>query len=378
MSPDGIWVTFHIIRQPNTSINPSIATPDLPVTIDVSKTASDATNLNMQLGAMASGCSTSGSPAITNSGIISTTQAVTLALDGHSSVGVDVTGTWTGTLIFEGLIGSSWSAVDAFNLSTELTSSTTTTNGTFIYVQLGGISQIRVRGNTLASGSAVVLITANQGSFNYPLFARGQGATIGSYGVQLGGVDATTNTFQFQKVNTLGAAGVYLESSNKAAYTVSGLPITPPATPTDIVTLYGSATKTVRILRIVLNSTQNTIGINDWFIVKRSTANTGGTSAAVTAVPLDSNFAAPTATNLRYTANPTALGTVVGNVAIVNIVSPPTAPGTSGTSYIPYVFDFTNNPLVIRGVAQGIAINFNGAALPAGLSVNYQITWTEE
>jgi hypothetical protein len=311
-------------------------------------------------------------------GVITTTQSVPVLIDGNTSVGIEITGTWTGTVVFESLVGATWSLTDAFNVATELTSSSTTVSGVFTLVNVAGITQVRVRGLTVATGSAVVMIVSNNGNFTYPLFARSQGSTIGSYGVQLGGVDESTSTFQFQKVNTLGAAGIYIEGSNKPTYSVSGPPITPPAaTPTDIVTLYGSATKVVRILRIVLNSTQTTLGINDWFIIKRSTVNTGGASTAVTPVPHDSNFPASTATNLRYTANPTALGTLVGNAAIVNIVSPPSAPGTSGTAYVPYVFDFTNDPIVLRGVAQGVAINFNGAALPAGLSVNYHIVYRE-
>jgi hypothetical protein len=38
-SPDGEWVLFHNIRQPNTSLNPSIQDPNLPMTVNVSKTA---------------------------------------------------------------------------------------------------------------------------------------------------------------------------------------------------------------------------------------------------------------------------------------------------------------------------------------------------
>lgn len=38
-SPDGEWVIFHNVRQPNTSFDPSIRNPNLPMTVDVSKTA---------------------------------------------------------------------------------------------------------------------------------------------------------------------------------------------------------------------------------------------------------------------------------------------------------------------------------------------------
>jgi hypothetical protein len=58
-SPDGIWVNFHTIKQPNSALNPSIQNPNLPITLDVSKTASDATNLIMSTACWAGGTSSS-------------------------------------------------------------------------------------------------------------------------------------------------------------------------------------------------------------------------------------------------------------------------------------------------------------------------------
>lgn len=45
-SPDGQWVIFHNIRQPNTSATPSIANPNLPMTVEVART-SGSTNLTI-------------------------------------------------------------------------------------------------------------------------------------------------------------------------------------------------------------------------------------------------------------------------------------------------------------------------------------------
>jgi hypothetical protein len=45
LSPDGVWVTFHTIKQPNSSLNPSIANPNLPMTVDVQKSGANSTNL---------------------------------------------------------------------------------------------------------------------------------------------------------------------------------------------------------------------------------------------------------------------------------------------------------------------------------------------
>jgi len=54
-SPDAKWIVFHTIKMPNSQLNPSIEMPDLPMTIDVKKTASDATNLKIWTACWAAG-----------------------------------------------------------------------------------------------------------------------------------------------------------------------------------------------------------------------------------------------------------------------------------------------------------------------------------
>jgi len=56
-SPDGVWINFHTIKQPNSSLNPSIQNPNLPITLDVKKTASNATNLIVATACWAGGTS---------------------------------------------------------------------------------------------------------------------------------------------------------------------------------------------------------------------------------------------------------------------------------------------------------------------------------
>ena len=54
-SPDGTWINFHTIKQPNSSLNPSVANPNLPMTVDVSKTSADATLLTIYTACWAAG-----------------------------------------------------------------------------------------------------------------------------------------------------------------------------------------------------------------------------------------------------------------------------------------------------------------------------------
>ena len=55
MAPDGQWVLFQIVRQPNTSTGLSIETPDLAPFIEVEKVGADATPLSVRTGSLDAG-----------------------------------------------------------------------------------------------------------------------------------------------------------------------------------------------------------------------------------------------------------------------------------------------------------------------------------
>lgn len=164
----------------------------------------------------------------------------------------------------------------------------------------------------------------------------------------------------------------------RATYSAAAAAIAPPATPTDICKISGSATKTIYVHRVEISSTQTTAGTNTFFLVKRSTDNAGGTSAAMTAIPFVSVSPAAGATILSYTGNPT-LGTTVGNVKALHLFSP--APGSVAVPSIG-AWDFNLNPdtqaFVLSGANEVLSVNFAGAALPTGLSVNCSFSWSEK
>lgn len=99
----------------------------------------------------------------------------------------------------------------------------------------------------------------------------------------------------------------------RATYSAATAAFASAATATDIFIVQGSATKTIRVIAVKVFATQTTAGAGNIFLLKRSTANTGGTTVATTRVPLDSQYPAATATVQHYTANPT-VGTLVGNI----------------------------------------------------------------
>jgi hypothetical protein len=131
------------------------------------------------------------------------------------------------------------------------------------------------------------------------------------------------------------------------------------------------------VFRIGFSAQETTAGVANVLLVKRSSANSGGTSAAATAVPNDSTNPAATATVLNYTANPTALGTAVGTVRAARIFIP-----TSGTDTSDFVneWDFGNiigQAIVLRGTSQVLAINLNATTVTGGTWTCY-VEWSEE
>lgn len=149
------------------------------------------------------------------------------------------------------------------------------------------------------------------------------------------------------------------------------------ATPTDIVVLRGSATKTVRLKKV---------GVKVWWdtgaaglavpiaLKKHTTANTAGTSTTPTPVQFDSGDAAASAVVLQYSANPTITGTPVSFASLqAGTLALETVSGAEWS-----FLDF-EHAMVLRGVAQEVAINLAGfAGTQTGLNIAYEIVWSEE
>jgi hypothetical protein len=243
LSPDGVWVTFHKILYPNSSTLTSIQSTSLPLTIDVSKTASDSTNLIMSIGCWAAGTSA-----------LATTRKLGL-----------------------------------------------------------GVGQ---------NDSALIV----------------------------------------QSIPNDGAKASYASG-------IVGLNVTNSAT--DIFTIAGSATKIIRVTRITLTASQTTAAQRDLVLLRRSTANTAGTSSNPAKVSYDSTNSAATITS--YTANPT-LGTLVGNIRTRKVYIG-TATGNSDEA----VFDFGTRPsqaVVLRGANEMLCLNLNGVTSSGNL-IDINIEWTE-
>ena len=192
-------------------------------------------------------------------------------------------------------------------------------------------------------------------------------------------------TSKAARVTLYDAAGREVSAQSKAAYAASGT-FTPPATPTDMVTIAGSASKIVRVISFFIATTNTAAGSQQFLLIKRSSANTAGTFVAATMVPYDSTDAGATAVVGHYTANPTGLGTAVGTIKTIRAASPVAVPGSfagvrenAGQDFlVDEVNSRVDRAITLRGIAQVLALNFAGAALVAGQTHAYSVVWTEE
>jgi hypothetical protein len=162
----------------------------------------------------------------------------------------------------------------------------------------------------------------------------------------------------------------------KATYCAVTKNLSPAASATDIFVITGSASKTVRITRLVVSATQTTASQVYLGLDLGSTADTGGTSAAVNATKLNSSNPAASATVASYSANPTkgSSSTIWASTIFV--------PALSTTSYaapteIRFGGPSPEQAVVLQGTAQQLAVNLNGSTVTGG-SYDIAVYWTEE
>ena len=151
--------------------------------------------------------------------------------------------------------------------------------------------------------------------------------------------------------------------------------ITPAATTGDVSELLGSASKTLYIKRVLVNLAVSSNGTfpPKVYLVKRSSADSGGTFASVTVVPLDSNNSTY-GTCKSFTANPTT-GTAVGTIATSILGTAYLSVNGTTQSTVLYESAPDKPPLVLRGTSEGLCVNFNGVKPDSGtptVSVTYE------
>lgn len=165
-----------------------------------------------------------------------------------------------------------------------------------------------------------------------------------------------------------------------ATYHAGILGLVPAASGTDFFTIQGSATNVVRVKSIECSGTTTAAATIAVQMVRRSTADTTGTSTTLSMVPSDTSDPASTALVKAYTVNPGALGTIVGGPIRTGMLTTTTVASSAieQTPQLGWVFGLNNDKEpTLRGVAQTLALNLNAASISAGALIACDVEYTE-
>lgn len=198
---------------------------------------------------------------------------------------------------------------------------------------------------------------------------------------------AQVNTFNggcaaVGSVNNVPRNGVSCPSDSVApTYGAASIGLVPASAATDVACITGNATTITRLQQIRVSGSAGTLVSLPIVITKHASANTGGTAATTTALPVpykfDSLNPAPLSTTTAYTANPTIADSTPGiidiGIATLNV--------TTVAGGAPVTFSWTtrayNEAPVLRGVAQQLCVNLNGVSVSSGV-LGVSFMWTEQ
>lgn len=151
-----------------------------------------------------------------------------------------------------------------------------------------------------------------------------------------------------------------------------------------VVSLQGSATKTVRVHRVMIGGAATALSDTLFGLIRTSALGAGGTTVNPTIAKLDTSSATATAVPAHYTATLKAAGTPVGgNISTIRLfqdtVTTPTVASREASLLFPERGAVIGQAIVLRGVAEFIEIqNQNAGNLAAGTVLEYVIEWSED
>jgi hypothetical protein len=335
-------------------------------------------------------------------------------LANQATVSINVAGTYTGALSIQlsqdnGTTGQTvTNALAVTNQVTNAQSATIASAAVGVFlVNVAAWESVRVSALAAVTGTANVRIKAVTNNFYHALFGPLPTGTntIGTVNLGTAGTSATSLGKAEDNAHASGDVGVfelgvrrdalttsasasgdyneittnrfgaqYVAGFRTAARTYSASAnITLAASATDVFAFFGNGTSTVQVTKIRITGIQTTTGIVDFILVRRSTANTGGTSSNFSLALHETTDAANNSTPIAYTANPTP-GTALGNVRRwYQAIS-----ATSAPEFSEFTLEFGENgkPLILSGTTQGICLNLNGVTVTGGV-LNVSIEWIE-
>jgi hypothetical protein len=142
----------------------------------------------------------------------------------------------------------------------------------------------------------------------------------------------------------------------------------------DVMMIPGNAVTVVYVTKLIISGTATVARLQDLQVVRRSTANTGGTSSSMSVAQHDSTDAAPSSTPITYTANPSALGTLAGTIRQSFLALG--TPASSDDNIIVFDFGDKGRPVVLRGTTQSLCIDMSATSL-SGDVLSVSVEWYE-
>lgn len=173
--------------------------------------------------------------------------------------------------------------------------------------------------------------------------------------------------------------------STKATYRVSAT-FTPQATAAvTVIAVTGSATKTVRIVRIAMGGYGTALSNSVFALQRTSALGAGGTTVSPTVGKMDTGFSAATGVVSHFTTTLKAAGTAVGGPLSTALIGTGTVttPATAWLGGLQYLFPELGAPIgsaiVLRGAADYLEVqNIAPANLAAGTVLQYFVEWQED
>lgn len=197
------------------------------------------------------------------------------------------------------------------------------------------------------------------------------------------GNSAAQNMGAFQDASGNSYSSLTLDT-NIATYRAAAS-FTPTATAAlTIISVTGSATKTVRIKRILVGGSATALSSTLFKLIRVSAIGAGGTAVAPTVAKLDTGNAAATAVVNHYTtaanaADTTSEGPLSCFQLFQTTVTTPTVAWAEPQMVYPERGAGFGQSIVLRGTSQILAVTcFNGGNMAAGSIVNYSVEWVED
>jgi hypothetical protein len=168
------------------------------------------------------------------------------------------------------------------------------------------------------------------------------------------------------------------EEGGKATYFGTSL-FACDSTATDIAQFPGVAGVTAKIQGILISAVATARADGNLSIIRRSAANTAGTTGNASVAKADTRDAAASCQPVHYTAHPTALGATAGTLIGQHFIQPAAA----SDNLLPNIFiDFRQfnggKPVRVQGATDFLSVNVPAALGGTGNAWAITWIWTEE